>query len=206
MKKLSIAAAAIFCALRLCGCGTTTTTQQSTLQSSSTAQNANTSAETQSDPTSSAEDTSSKDESTNSEANTFKVGDTVKTDKWEITVKSITSTDEIRIDYGAYHPDEGEKFVLIELSAKNISKNSETFLPAFVSSKDIKVTLTYQDYNFIASTVPGYKEDLLGTSLNPLSEKTGIVVFKIASDVADKTSELKVVFTENKKTYTITGK
>lgn len=199
MRKSSIAAAAIFCALCLCGCGTTTTTQQSTSQSGSAAQNANTSAETQSDPTSSAEDTSS-------EENTYKIGDTFQTDKWEITVKSITSTDEIRIDYGAYHPDEGEKYVLVELSAKNISKNSETFLPAFVSSKDIKATLTYQDYNFIATKLFGYKEDLLETSINPLSEKTGTIAFELASDVADKTSELNVVFTENKKTYTVMGK
>lgn len=199
MKKSSIVAAAIFCALCLCGCGTTTTTQQSTPQSSSTAQNANTSAEAQSDPTSSAEDTSS-------EENTYKIGDTVKTDKWEITVKSITATNEIRVNYGAYHPDEGEKYVLVELSAKNISKNSETFLPAFVSSKDIKATLTYQDYTFTASKLAGYKEDLLGTSFNPLSEKTGKIAFALASDVADKTSELNVVFTENKKTYTVTGK
>lgn len=206
MKKSSIAAA-IFCAVVLSGCGTTTPTQQSTPQTISTTQNVSTSStETQSMPTSTAEDTSSKAESTNSEANTYKVGDTIKTDKWEVTVKSITSANEISIGYGTYHPDEGEKYVLVEVSAKNISKNSETFLPAFVSSKDIKVTLTYQDYNFTAAKLFGYEEDLLGTSINPLSEKTGKVAFGLNSDIADKTSELNVVFTENNKTYIVTGK
>lgn len=184
MKKSIIAAATLFCAVVLSGCETDTTAKSTTKNDtadSSKADGASTASETSED------------------SQAFKIGDMLQTDKWEITVKSITSTNEIRVDYGAYHPDEGEKNVLVELSAKNISKNSETFLPAFVSSKDIKATLTYQDYNFTGTKLSGYKKDLLGTSINPLSEKTGKIAFALASDVADKTSEINVVFTENKK-------
>ena len=185
----------------LSGCGSSkpSTPRPATSQSTSTA------TDNQSDISSTTEESESEEESGDSDTGTYKIGDTVKTDKWEITVKSITSTDKLSVGYGTYYPDEGDKYVLVELSAKNVSKESETFLPAYVSSKDIKATLMYEDYTFMASKPAGYDEDMLGISINPLSEKTGKIVFKMVSDVADKTSELNVVFTENNKTYIVTG-
>lgn len=188
MKKSTFIISALLCTIFFCGCGSS---KQSTPQSKPAPQ---------SDSVTSSEES----EDTDTEK-TYKIGDTVKTDKWEITVKSLSSTDKISVGYGSYRPDEGDKYVMVELSAKNISKESETFLPSLVSSKDIMAVLMYEDYTFKASKLVGYNEDMLATSVNPLSEKTGIIVFDIASDVADKTSELKIVFTENNKTYTVKG-
>lgn len=202
MKKLSIAAVTIFCAVVLSGCGTTTPTQQSTPQTISTTQNVSTSStETQSMPTSTAEDTSSKAESTNSEANTYKVGDTIKTENWEITVNSVKALTEVKSDYVAFKPDEGNKYIIADVSVKNIGKEADTFLPSFGLTSDIHAKLRYEDYEFSGTTLVGHSEDMHNSRINPLSTKSGIMAFSISSEIADKLDNLSLVFMEGTNSY-----
>lgn len=211
MKKSNLVIAALLCAVCLSGCGSKNpnTSRPVTSQSTSTAtenQSDISSITEESDSESDVESESKNDEeSKNTNSGIYKIGDTITTETWEFTVKSIASTDEISIGYGTYRPDEGDKYVLVELAVKNISKKDEWFMPSVVSSKDLKVVLMYEDYTFKATKLLGYNEDLLQIKINPLSERTGNIVFRIASDVADKTSELKVVFTENDMTYVVKG-
>lgn len=69
-------------------------------------------------PTSAAEDTSSNVESSNSEVNTYKIGDIIKTENWEITVNSVKALIEVKSDYVAFKPDEGNKYIIADVSVK----------------------------------------------------------------------------------------
>ena len=128
----------------------------------------------------------------------YNIGDTISIDDWEITVNSVEVTDKIsNKTYGAietyFSPDEGNKYVVFNMTVKNISTDSSTFLP-YVSLDGIRVKIEYGNYEFSASNLMGYDDDLHSTSLNPLSTATGIVAFDIVEDVVkNNLDDLKLV-------------
>lgn len=135
----------------------------------------------------------------------YKKGDTITIDKWEITLNSTEVTDRINdknSDILYFSPDEGSKYLVVNLTVKNLSKNSETFLPAMYMNSDTKATVHYQEYEFNSTNLMGYSDDLHLSSLNPLSSKTGIIAFEIAEDVLSLLDELKLVFSASSESYT----
>ena len=194
MKKYIATSAAILAITILSGCAPAKEGNQSSNQTSSVAQ---TNSDTPSSDNNSSEDSSE----ANSDVEKYKIGDTVKTEGWEITVNSVDAVEKIQADYGSFKPEEGSKYVVLNVTVKNLSTESSTFLPSFSTNRDVRAKIKYQEYEFSATNLLGHSEDLHNTGLNPLSSKTGIIAFSIASDVAEKTDELRLVISENKKEY-----
>lgn len=186
MKKTSIVAVAAICAVVLSGCGLPPT--------QSTPTNTNTESKPQPAVSSSIETSSSNP----TEEIKYHVGDTIKTKNFEIIVNSVEAKSEIpNGNYTKFKPDEGNKYLTVNLTVKNVSKESATFLPYVGMTKDLHAKIMYQDYEYSGTNLLGYSEDLHNSHLNPLSSKTGVIVFSVPSDIAAKPDELTLLFTEN---------
>lgn len=134
----------------------------------------------------------------------YKIGDTITIDEWEITLNSAEVTD--RIDNGNsgmfyFSPKEGSKYLVVNATVKNLSKDSKTFLPTVYMNSDVKATVHYQEYEFTSTNLLGCSDDLHSTSLNPLSSKTGIIAFEIAEDVLSSLDEFELVFSTKNESY-----
>lgn len=133
----------------------------------------------------------------------FKIGDLITTKNWEITVDSVEVLSKITTDYGSFEPDEGNKYVVANVTAKNIGKEASVFFPTVGLKKYIRAKIVYGDYGFSGTNLIGHSEDMHDSNINPLSIKSGIMAFSVASDVADNTDELSLVFSEGSDTYTV---
>ena len=142
------------------------------------------------------------EETTSPENSAQSLGETVTLDKWEITVNSAEAAERIENSaYTSFTPDEGNVYIVVNVTIKNIDTNSATFLPSFSMNKDIKAKLVYGDYEFSTTNLLGYSEDLHNTTLNPLSSKTGVIAFSVTKEIADL-STLNLVIFNNNESYT----
>lgn len=128
----------------------------------------------------------------------LKIGKEGTLGDWSITVTSAEATDSITADYGSYTPDDGNKYFSVSVSVTNNSKTAETFLKSYSLSTDLQAKLLYGDgYEFSATQLMGYKKSLHNETLNPLSNKEGVIAFEIPNDVADSDKKLVLQFTIN---------
>ncbi len=188
MKKTKILSV-VLCAMLLSGCGIQKVTDGSRGDSSSSAADTSSNAST-------VEITETSTISEESEVTIYNIGDTVHLGDWEITVNSVEAVDSIQNTYGAFKPDEGNKYVSVNVTVKNLGKETDTFLPTYNLLNDVSAKIIYQEYEFSGTNLLGYDDDLHDTSLNPLSSKTGIMAFSIAAEVAENLSELHLIFSE----------
>lgn len=159
----------------------------------------NTTIETDSEETKSDDAESTMDDTLKSEK-PLKIGKEGTLGDWSITVTSAEATDSIAADYGSYTPDDGNKYFSVSVSVTNNSKTAETFLKSYSLSTDLQAKLLYGDgYEFSATQLMGYKKSLHNETLNPLSNKEGVIAFEIPNDVADSDKKLVLQFTINNK-------
>lgn len=127
------------------------------------------------------------------------VGEMTTLGDWEITLNSYEVTDSIKATYGSFSPDEGNKYVSVELTIKNIGTTADTFLPSFsFGNKDISAKIKYQEkYEYTASNLLAHDSDLHDKTTNPLSSLTGIIAFEIIEEAAIS-DELTFVLTLGK--------
>lgn len=132
-------------------------------------------------------------------ATLYNIGDTVNIDDWEITINSVEVTDKVpNKTYGTvetyFSPEEGNKYVVFNVTIKNLSTDSSTFLPIAAFGDYVKVKIEYQEYEFSSTNLIGHSDELHQTGLNPLSTKTGILAFDIAEEVVNDFDALRLVF------------
>lgn len=188
MKTKKILAAAL-CTMLLSGCGVQRVIENNRSENSSSTADRNSGTSTSDVPETSAA-------SEEAEVAGYNVGDTAQLGDWEITVNSVEAVDSIQNTYGAFKPDEGNKYIAINVTAKNLGTEKSTFLPTYGFSGTIGAKIVYGEYEFSGTNLLGYDDDLHDTSLNPLSSKTGIMAFSVAEEVAEDLSELHLVFSE----------
>lgn len=88
---------------------------------------------------------------------------------------------------GQYSADDGNLYVVVHLSVKNVGKSEDTFNPAYKSDEDeIYTQIIYQDeYEFNGSRLLGEEKNLCDCQINPLSTKTGYLAFNMAEEAAN---------------------
>lgn len=179
MAMLIFASAAV---LSACG-GSATQEAEATTQAVETTESA-TEASTEAETTA-AETTASE----------IPMGQTATIDCWDITVSQMQILDAVSNGYGQFEPDEGNKYLLISLSAANNGKESAKFLPSFSMSDDITAKLIYGDgYEFDQTNLIGYDRSMLDCVVNPLSSAEGDIAFEIPNTVAESTDKMILEF------------
>ncbi len=126
----------------------------------------------------------------------YNVGDSADLVDWQITVKDIKIVDSIAANYGSFSPNtEGGKFVQLFVTVVNNGKKADNFLPSYGFGDDVNAKVLYGDgYEFSATNLLGYDNELHDSTINPLSSKDGEIVFEIPENVSSGTEELYVQF------------
>lgn len=129
---------------------------------------------------------------TESTPNTINVGDTFTLDDFEIVVTSLDFADRLETSYNTYfEPDEGNIYAVISLTITNNGKEADTFLPTFSIGNDIRARILFGDgYEFSPINLLGYENDLHDSSLNPLSSKSGQIVFEVVNTIPENSDPL----------------
>ena len=111
---------------------------------------------------------------------------------WEITVNSAEFVDEIAASsFTTYKADEGNQYVVVNMTAKNVGTSADTLIKMFSLPGDASAKIVYDDvYEFAGSTLLGHSDDLHGSQTNPLSEKTGILVFSVSGEAIESDKDL----------------
>ena len=129
-------------------------------------------------------------------------GETIIFNEWEVTIDLAEVKESIPISkYTEYNPDEGNVYIAVRATIKNIDTNSATFLPTYSFGNDIRAKLVYGDYEFSSSVLLSYSDDLHSTHLNPLSSKSGVIAFSVTKEIADPNNFNLVLF-DSTKSYT----
>lgn len=126
----------------------------------------------------------------------YEIGDSATLNDWTITVTDMKIVKSIEADYGAFLPNEdGNKFLQIFVTVDNDGKESDTFLPYVCMGDDVYAKVFFTgDYEFSSTNLIGYDHELHNTSINPLSSKTGEIVFEIPEKVSESDDELLLQF------------
>ena len=136
------------------------------------------------------EETESKEEVVHS------IGESVVLNDWEIAITDVKVVESVSSDYMIYEPkEEGNKFAQLFVTVQNKGKESDRFLPSFGYNDDVFVKLYYGDgYEFSATQLLGYDNDLHDSTINPLSSQSGEVAFEIPESVASASDEVIIKF------------
>ena len=125
------------------------------------------------------------------------IGDAVSLKDWAIVVTDFKIVDTIDDDYGYFSPDsDGDKYAQVFVTATNNGKQSMTFLPYCGFGDDVDAKLLYDDnYEFSATDLIGYSNEIHDAVINPLSSQSGEIAFEIPDSVASSTDEIIIQFT-----------
>lgn len=122
------------------------------------------------------------------------IGETITFGIWEITLNLFTTSSEIEADYLCFKPDEGNIYLVGNITIKNIGTDAGTFLPSFSLSQDVRARIIYDGtYEFTPINLLGHNDDLHDETINPLSSKTGIIVFSVAEEAAESEKSLVLI-------------
>lgn len=124
------------------------------------------------------------------------IGESVVLNDWEIAITDVKVVESVSSDYMIYEPkEEGNKFAQLFVTVQNKGKESDRFLPSFGYNDDVFVKLYYGDgYEFSATQLLGYDNDLHDSTINPLSSQSGEVAFEIPESVASASDEVIIKF------------
>ena len=188
MKKSKIAALILASATALSACGGSTTQETGATTQAVETTEATSEAETE-------ETTVEETTEAETEASEIPMGQMATISCWDITVSQMQILDAVSNGYGQFEPDEGNKYLLISLSAANNGKESAKFLPSFSMSDDITAKLIYGDgYEFDQTNLIGYDRSMLDCVINPLSSAEGDIAFEIPNTVAESTDKMILEF------------
>lgn len=160
------------------------------------------------DPTT-AEESASIEETTTTEETSaagegapYALGNSADLKDWSINVTDVKIVDSIAGSLGSFSPkEEGNTYVQVFVTVENTGKTADSFLPSFCIGDDVNAKVLYSDgYEFTASNLLGYTNDLHDSTINPLSSKTGEIVYEIPSEVVNSEEPLLLQFSSGNDT------
>ncbi len=148
--------------------------------------------------TTTAEETSAAGE----EGAPYALGNSADLKDWSINVTDVKIVDSIAGSLGSFSPkEEGNTYVQVFVTVENTGKTADSFLPSFCIGDDVNAKVLYSDgYEFTASNLLGYTNDLHDSTINPLSSKTGEIVYEIPSEVVNSEEPLLLQFSSGNDT------
>lgn len=123
------------------------------------------------------------------------VGDSAALKDWGIVVSDFYFAKQI--DYGDffyYSPEDGCRYAVVSAQITNNGKESQTFLPSFSTNSDVRADIYYAGEYEYSATVLLMDEDLHNTTLNPLTSKSGIIVFELPEMIETSEEDLILTF------------
>lgn len=119
--------------------------------------------------------------STEAEANYKKVGETLATDYFDVTVNKVSVENSVNTgnEFADLKPEEGTRYLIINTSFKNNSDESRMLIDG-----EVLINYNGKDYTFDKSeTVMLEGWGLMLDQINPLTTKTTNLVYKIPAEL-----------------------
>ena len=110
---------------------------------------------------------------------TLQIGQTARSDKFEVTVRNIQFTEVLGKGFAETRADTGTVFAVIEVMVRCVDKESR-----FYNSGDLYAEVNGTELKYDNSEIILGLDSPMGM-INPLTEKTGFVVYKIPQEVAN---------------------
>lgn len=192
MKKAKLVTMALIATAALTACGGTST-EETTTQAATEA------TEQSEDATEEAttEETTEEETEAETQSESVAVGTPAKLGDWTITVDNVQMLDAVPDGYGEFTPDDGNKYLLVSLTAANDGKEAGRFMPSFGLSDDMSAIVIYGDgYEFVQTQLMGYSKSMTDSTINPLSSKSGDLAFEVPNTVAESTEPIILKVTE----------
>ena len=124
----------------------------------------------------------------------YNIGDSASLKDWEISVTDMQIVESISAAYGSFSPDEG-KYIQVFVTVVNNGKQADSFLPSIGMGDDVGAKIFFGDgYEFSSTYLLGYENEMHDSTLNPLSSKSGEIIFKVPEAVSDSEDELLMHF------------
>lgn len=124
---------------------------------------------------------------------------------WEVTITDFYFADDVDISWLLeYESDENAQYAIVEMTAKNIGKEADTFLPWFAYGDDVKVELKCNGYSYTRSELWLANDALSTEDLNPLVSASGIVVFNFPYELIESDAQIDIVISSDYKSVTAT--
>ena len=137
-----------------------------------------------------------KEEEKQEEEKIYNIGESALLKDWEVTVTNMQIVESIAADYGSFSPnEEGDRFIQVFVTATNNGKEADRFLPSFVMGEDVQAKVFFGDgYEFSATNLLGYSNELHDATINPLSSQSGEIAFEVPETVHASADELQLHF------------
>lgn len=138
------------------------------------------------------------------ESDALAIGDSAVLGDWDIVVSDFYFTDKVENgEFFYYSPEEGSLYAVVSAQVTNNGKESGTFLPSFSTNSDVRADIYYAgEYEYSASLLL-MDEDLHNSILNPLTSKSGIIVFELPEMIKESEETLALTFSAGKDKVTI---
>ena len=122
----------------------------------------------------------------------------------KFTIDSFEVTESIQSSYGSFNANEGNQYVAVTITVKNVGTTADIFLSSFAfGNTDVSAKIIYQEtYEFSGTNLLGYSEDISDKTLNPLTSFTGIKAYQVVNEAANS-DEMAIQFTLGKETVSI---
>lgn len=123
---------------------------------------------------------------------------------WVATMTGYSFEDEWSDGFLTYSADDGNKYLLVDLTVTNNGTKADTFVTKYYAyDGDIKAKIYYQDkYEYQINNFMGsVGDDLSSLSIKPLETKEGSLIFKVPDTVASEDGSVTMELTLNKDVY-----
>lgn len=188
MKKAKLMTMAVIATAALTACGGTST-EETTTQAATEATEQSKEA---------TEETTEAETEAETQSESVAIGNPAKLGDWTITVDNAQILDAVPDSYGEFTPDEGNKYLLVSLTATNDGKEAGRFMPSFGLSDDMSAIVIYgEGYEFVQTQLMGYSKSMTNSTINPLSSKSGDLAFEVPNTVAESTEPIILKVTED---------
>lgn len=134
-------------------------------------------------------------EATTQERRAYKVGETFKSDAFEVTVTGKDAVKRVNDKSGYLHSDANGIFVVVHVHYKNIADSARS-----MDSSAFKLTADGKEYSPTILTVR-LKENIFHSTINPGIEKDGEIYFDVPEDVAGSNLTLNLSSTFTSDTF-----
>ena len=105
---------------------------------------------------------------------------------WEVTVSDFSFEKSVSAGLvHSYTAEDGSHYCLIDVTAKNLGTESQTFLPVITWSGDTVAKLTWGKYEYKRSDLLFSNDTLSNETLNPLVSATGKIAFEVPDELIE---------------------
>ena len=149
-------------------------------------------------------ETSGSDEQKEAPEGLIGCNEEVEIGDWVATMTGYSFEDEWSDGFLTYSADDGNKYLLVDLTVTNNGTKADTFVTKYYAyDGDIKAKIYYQDkYEYQINNFMGsVGDDLSSLSIKPLETKEGSLIFKVPDTVASEDGSVTMELTLNKDVY-----